>query len=102
VAADEVGLAARANQIATALALSTLAVASTEPPLKPNQPIQRMKVPSVASGRLAPGMALTLPSEPYLPLRGPSSSTPARAAAAPAMCTIPEPAKSRKPRSPSV
>ena len=28
---------------------------------------------------------------PYLPLRAPSSSTPARAAEAPAMCTMPEP-----------
>jgi hypothetical protein len=43
---------------------------SSEPPLKPNQPSQRMKVPSVASGRLAPGMALMEPSLPYLPLRG--------------------------------
>ena len=47
---------------ATALASSrTDAVASTEPPLKPNQPSQRIRVPSVARGRLQPGMALTSP-----------------------------------------
>ena len=51
-----------------------LAVASTEPPLKPNQPIHRMKVPRVASGRLAPGIALTVPFAPYLPLRAPSTN----------------------------
>ena len=87
---------------ATALALSTLAVASTEPPLKPNQPIHRTKVPNVAIGILAPGIGLIEPSAPYLPFRAPSRSTPARAADAPAMCTMPDPAKSEKPRSPSV
>ena len=87
---------------ATALAESTDAVASTEPPLKPNHPNQRMKVPSVARGRFAPGMAFTSPFGPYLPLRAPTRITPAKAAAAPAMCTMPLPAKSRKPRSPSV
>ena len=87
---------------ATALALSTLAKASTEPPLKPNQPIHKMNIPTVANGRFAPGIALTLPSAVYFPLRAPSNKTPAKAAAAPAICTIPEPAKSEKPRSPSV
>ena len=86
--------------MATECALAASPSFSTEPPLKPNQPIHRMKVPRVASGRLAPGMAWISPFGPYLPLRAPSSSTPARAAAAPAMCTMPEPAKSEKPRSP--
>src|SRR5690554_486415 len=88
------------NTMATELALATSPSFSTEPPLKPNQPIHRMKVPRAASGMLAPGKARISPLGPYLPLRGPSSSTPARAAAAPAMCTMPEPAKSLKPRSP--
>ena len=79
---------------ATALALSMPVTCSCEPPLKPNQPSHRISVPIVASGRLAPGMGWTLP---YLPLRAPSRITPASAAAAPVMCTTPEPAKSRKP-----
>jgi hypothetical protein len=80
------------NTSATLLADSTSETLSSEPPLKPNQPIHRMKVPSVASGRFAPGMALTAPPVPYLPLRAPSTSTPASAAEAPAMWTMPEPA----------
>src|SRR5690606_5996751 len=88
------------NTIATELALAMSPSLSTEPPLKPNQPIHRIKVPKVASGRLAPGKALTSPLGPYLPLRAPSRITPASAAAAPAMWTMPEPAKSEKPRSP--
>ncbi len=86
--------------MATACALAASPSFSTEPPLKPNQPIHRMKVPSVASGRLAPGRALACPPGPYLPRRGPSSSTPASAATAPARCTMPEPAKSLNPSSP--
>ena len=82
---------------ATELASLTSETLSSEPPLKPNQPSQRINVPSVASGRLQPGMALTCPPGPYLPLREPSSSTPASAAAAPHKCTVPDPAKSRKP-----
>ncbi len=85
--------------MATALASSMVDTISCEPPLKPNQPSHRMKVPRVASGMLAPGMGLTSPLGPYLPLRAPSSSTPARAAVAPHMCTMPEPAKSLKPAS---
>ncbi|CAI8296901.1 MAG: Uncharacterised protein [Cellvibrionales bacterium UBA7375] len=71
--------------MATALALSTEAEASTEPPLKPNQPIHKMNVPNVAIGKLAPGIALTSPLGPYLPLRAPSKITPANAAEASAM-----------------
>ena len=88
------------NTIATECALLASASLRTEPPLKPNQPIHKMNVPRVASGKFAPGMATGLPSRSYLPFLEPSSSTPARAAAAPAICTIPEPAKSLKPRSP--
>jgi hypothetical protein len=47
------------EHLATLLADSTSETLSSEPPLKPNQPSHRMKVPSVASGRFAPGMALT-------------------------------------------
>ena len=51
----------------------------------------------MAEVMLWPGMALTLPSLPYLPMRGPSTRTPARAAQAPAEWTTVEPAKSQKP-----
>ena len=70
---------------ATAFALSTVAVANTEPPLNPNQPIHRINVPNVANGKLQPGIALILPSLVYLPLRAPSTNTPANAADAPAI-----------------
>ena len=80
------------NTLATLLADSTLDTANSEPPLKPNQPIHRMNIPIAASGMLAPGIAFTLPSALYLPLRGPRNRTPDRAAVAPQRCTIPEPA----------
>src|SRR5690606_25450284 len=86
--------------MATEFALPMSLSFNTEPPLKPNQPNHRMKVPRVANGRLAPVIAWISPLGPYLPLRAPSRITPARAAAAPAMCTMPEPAKPEKPRSP--
>src|SRR6056297_926869 len=76
-------------------------MASCEPPLKPNQPSHRMNMPSVAIGRLEPGIGFTLPSLPYLPRRGPSTIAPASAAAAPQACTTVEPAKSEKPASDS-
>ena len=56
---------------ATALAQSTEAVASTEPPLKPNQPNHRIKVPNVRKGKLAPGIAFTSPFGPYFPCEHP-------------------------------
>ena len=90
------------NTTATELALSTDAVARTDPPLKPNQPNQRINVPNVAMGKFAPGIALIEPLVPYLPFRAPSKRTPASAADAPAMWTMPDPAKSEKPRSPRV
>src|SRR5690606_29971188 len=72
-------------------------MASCEAPLKPNQPSQRMNVPSVASGMDEPGSGWTAPSGPYLPLRAPSTSAPASAAQPPTEWTMVEPAKSEKP-----
>ena len=80
------------NTVATASAAPLLLMESSEPPLKPNQPSHNINVPIVASGRFAPGIGLTLPLAPYLPMRAPSNSTPASAAAAPAMCTMSDPA----------
>jgi ammonia channel protein AmtB len=54
----------------------------------------KMNVPSVASGIFAPMIAFDEPTLLYFPRRAPKTSTPAKAAAAPAICTIPEPAKS--------
>ena len=88
------------NTTATALALAISPSLSTEPPLKPNQPIHKISVPSAAKGKLAPGIARISPLGPYLPLRAPNSKTPDSAAAAPAIWTIPEPAKSENPKSP--
>ena len=70
---------------ATELASPTSDIFSSEPPLKPNQPIHRIKVPKVANGMFAPGIAFALPSALYLPLRAPSTITAANAAAAPHM-----------------
>ena len=44
-----------------------------------------------------PGITRERPSVPYLPRRGPSSSSAARAAVAPVRCTTDEPAKSCTP-----
>ena len=87
------------NTCATALASSMLLSINSEPPLNPNQPNQRMNIPNVAKGMLEPGIGLISPLGPYLPLRGPNNNTPARAAAAPHMWTMPEPAKSMNPAS---
>ncbi len=70
---------------ATALASSMLLSLSSEPPLNPNQPNQRMNVPRVASGMFEPLIGLIDPSGLYFPARGPSNITPAKAAAAPHM-----------------
>ena len=80
--------------IATASALSLLAIANTDPPLKPNHPSHKIKVPKVAKGRFAPRIGFEFPSLSYLPFLGPRTITPAIAAAAPAICTMPDPAKS--------
>ena len=87
------------NTMAMAAASSALPSASCEPPLNPNQPSHRMKVPRVASGRLAPGMGLTRPSGPYLPFRAPRMIAPVSAAQPPTEWTTVEPAKSEKPNS---
>ena len=70
---------------------------SVEPGLNPNQPTNRIRAPRPTSGIECPGMARGLPSGPYLPLRGPSSSSAASAPVAPMRCTAVEPAKSCMP-----
>src|SRR3546814_9976297 len=87
--------------MAMAAASSAEPSASCEAPLKPNQPSQRIKVPRVASGKLAPGIGWTLPLGPYLPLRGPRMMAPVSAAQPPTEWTMVEPAKSEKPTSAS-
>src|SRR2546427_682898 len=47
--------------------------ARVEPGLKPNQPSQRMNTPRPTSGIECPGIARGLPSESYLPRRGPDA-----------------------------
>src|SRR5262245_52766194 len=68
-----------------------------EPGLKPNQPKNRMIVPSTPSGMLCPGIVLALPSLLNLPMRGPSTMAIASPTAPPVICTTPEPAKSTEP-----
>ena len=68
--------------------------ANVEPGLKPNHPKANMKQPSKAIGILCPGIVFTLPSLPYLPMRGPMTMAPAKAATPPTMCTTEDPAKS--------
>ena len=65
-----------------------------EPGLNPNHPSHRIRTPSPNSGMLWPGIARGLPSRPYLPFRGPSSSRAANAPLAPIRWTAVEPAKS--------
>ena len=65
--------------------------------MNPNQPNHRINVPNVASGMFEPGIGFTLPSSLYLPILGPRTIAPARAADAPAACTNVDPAKSEKP-----
>ena len=81
--------------IVTALAASPKA--RTEPPLKPNQPSQRMKMPRVTSGTFDGGVDLTVPSSRNLPVRAPTINMPANAAQPPVECTIVDPAKSWNP-----
>ena len=70
---------------------------SVEPALKPNQPMSRMNMPRPRMYMLWPGIGRGLPSEPYLPLRAPSTSRPASAPVAPTRWTAVEPAKSCMP-----
>jgi len=91
---------------AVLVVIKTVAIASgsafiVEPGLNPNQPSHKTNRPITATDMLWPGIGLTLPFAPYLPKRGPSTITPARAAQPPTECTTVEPAKSRKPSSAS-
>ena len=80
------------NTWLTAIALASLLMTSSEPPLNPNQPSHRINTPKAASGILEPGIGLTDPFAPYFPFLGPSNVTTPKAAAAPNKCTVPEPA----------
>ena len=80
-----------------ATASSAPAKANCEPPLKPNQPSQRMKTPSVTAGTLEGGVLFTEPSLRNLPSRAPTTKAPANAAQPPVEWTMVEPAKSWKP-----
>ena len=71
------------NILATESASAIVPIASCDAPLKPNQPSHRMKTPSVAKGIEEPGIGLTFPSGPYLPLRAPRMRAPTRAAQPP-------------------
>ena len=85
---------AAARQVVTRVReVSSGSADSTEPPLKPNQPSQRISTPAVARGMLCPGMAMGLPSL-NLPIRAPRSQTATRAAHPPTECTRVDPAKS--------
>jgi hypothetical protein len=92
------GLPSRSQQVIVAVivaaaaarfvvtATSAMAAGSTPivlPGLKPNQPNHRTKQPIVAAVMLCPGIAFTLPSVAYLPMRGPSKMMPASAAQPP-------------------
>ena len=79
----------------TALAASPSA--STDPPLKPNQPSHRMNTPRVTAGTFEGGVDFTLPSARNLPRLAPTTMAPASAAQPPVECTMVEPAKSWKP-----
>ena len=66
-------------------------------PLKPYHPSHRMNTPSAPRGMEWPGMALTLVTFPvlsvtYLPIRGPSTAAPMRAAMPPTMWMAQDPA----------
>ena len=62
-----------------AIASSVEAAANCEPGLNPNQPNHKMNTPNAAMVRLCPGIALDLPSLPYLPMRGPRMAAPTSA-----------------------
>src|ERR687891_1603979 len=85
-----------ATRVRVATIITNSSAASSEPGLNPNQPMNRMSAPSTTSGMLWPGMARALPSDPYLPMRGPSMMAPMSAAQPPVPWTTVEPAKSLK------
>jgi hypothetical protein len=66
--------------------------ASELPALKPNQPNARMNVPSCTIGMWWARIGLTVPSGPYLPIRGPIRYAVISASAPPCRWTTPEPA----------
>src|SRR5215813_11449315 len=68
-----------------------------EPGLKPIQPKRRMKVPVTTKATLCAGKARGLPSESYLPSRGPRMMASAMAQKPPTAWTTVEPAKSTYP-----
>jgi hypothetical protein len=80
--------------LAATTANCTSVAAKVDAALKPNQPNNRMKQPSMAIGTWWPGSVFGEPSELYLPMRGPRTSAPARPATPPMAWTTPEPAKS--------
>ena len=61
-------------------ASAALPRASCDPPLNPNHPNQRIKVPRQAKGIFAPAIGVIFPSEPYLPALGPRIKHPVKAA----------------------
>ena len=69
--------------IEIATASKALPKANWEPPLKPNQPNQRINVPSAANGILAPAIGVIFPSFPYFPALGPKIRQPTSAAQPP-------------------
>ena len=72
----------------------TSVAAKVDAALKPNHPNSRMNTPSPAIGMLCPDSARGFPSAPNLPILGPSTMAPAKAAMPPMAWTTPEPAKS--------
>ena len=62
---------------------SSLAIATVEPPLNPNQQNHRINTPKAMAVRLWPGIARALPSLSYLPIRGPSIQAPRQAVTPP-------------------
>ena len=89
------------STLAMFTALAASPSASTDPPLNPNHPNQRMNTPSVTTSTLEGGRARTEPSRRNLPSRGPATMMPASAAQPPVLCTMVEPAKSWNPISAS-
>ena len=71
------------NTWLTFIAAASLLIISSEPPLNPNQPNQRIHTPKAAIGIFDPGMGTDKPLAVYLPFLGPRTRTTAKAAAAP-------------------
>ncbi len=70
--AAETPPAAAAKQVVTKVSeVSSGSAESTEPPLNPNHPNQRISTPAAAKGILCPGIAFGFPSFPNFPIRAP-------------------------------